>query len=709
MATLSSPAAASSPRDDTALNIATDELLLPADDAVASRAPGGSKGAVVDPAVHRFPYCIVWSPIPILTWFLPFIGHMGLADSKGIIFDFAGPYTIGRDDFAFGSATRYLQCTIPPEEAEKWDEAVAAGCRIYEKRMHNLCCDNCHSHVAVCLEHANYAGRKRWNMVEETQMQTGEEEDALEHRSWGSVTSRKTVEDEDEGWMVTPLAGRQNLHVSSEEMTEEDEADVEASVREALRLLEDSMDGGDEGESEEEHEGEQWRAKRAEAVYLDFVHEVMEDRWTLDDRDGQYSGQWRTPEGQVDSEEEEIEEDNGEESGHEDNEEDNGEKEDHDQEKDQEQQDEWQEAYTAKGRVYYYNRRTRESSWKKPSNYNSSSNQPQPSAAATEEESELHRSVLRQSLGYHPSASPSASPVSKIEQQATLYCNFCGEQQPSDQLATHFQECASAKFHKRRTSPLYLSFERALGVMSEDATLRSLHYASSFPDPTPHGRPEATTMQDSLLLLRPRRRRTSTRDPSSTDSTPQKPSSSRSTAENGLKVSPTKQEATDTSPSRQAIDTEAARRRKKSVNKRKSSQASNSALSGGPAMQNPETCRYCNRSFAEGRLAKHEAVCPRVFGNEGSWGRGTPSNQTSPPRNGTPPSSVGSVTSKLHKLRDHTLQQSYKEHQATLVVCPCCHRKFAPSGAQQHIAICKGVQNRPKNPIPLLRDYAIAG
>ncbi|KAE9102360.1 hypothetical protein PF001_g26274, partial [Phytophthora fragariae] len=33
-------------------------------------------------------------------------------------------------------------------------------------RMHNLCCDNCHSHVAVCLEHADYGGRKRWNMVE---------------------------------------------------------------------------------------------------------------------------------------------------------------------------------------------------------------------------------------------------------------------------------------------------------------------------------------------------------------------------------------------------------------------------------------------------------------------------------------------------------------------------------------------------------------
>lgn len=142
-----------------------------------------------------------------------------------------------------------------------------------------------------------------------------------------------------------------------------------------------------------------------------------------------------------------------------------------------------------------------------------SENQPQPAAAATEEESNLHQSVLRQSLGYNPSASVAGSvpAVSTMERQATLYCSFCGEQQPGDQLAAHFHECASAKFHKRRMSPLYVSFERALGLMSEDATLRSLHYAASFPDPKPHRRPEATSMQDSLLLLRPRRRRSSSR------------------------------------------------------------------------------------------------------------------------------------------------------------------------------------------------------
>ncbi|KAG7390053.1 hypothetical protein PHYPSEUDO_009015 [Phytophthora pseudosyringae] len=164
--TLSTVVAVRSPRDETALNIDDDELLLSPDHATASRASGGSRSAVIDAAVHRFPFCIVWSPIPITTWFLPFIGHMGLADSKGVIFDFAGPYSVGRDEFAFGAPTRYLQCSVAPEDVDKWDEAVAAGCKIYEKRMHNLCCDNCHSHVAVCLEHAHYAGRKRWNMVQ---------------------------------------------------------------------------------------------------------------------------------------------------------------------------------------------------------------------------------------------------------------------------------------------------------------------------------------------------------------------------------------------------------------------------------------------------------------------------------------------------------------------------------------------------------------
>ncbi|KAI9905333.1 hypothetical protein PsorP6_014295 [Peronosclerospora sorghi] len=164
--TATSPDAAPSPRDMADPNDDALFPLAPMSSGDSKVAPGSRGAATIDIAAHRFPFCLVWSPIPILTWVFPFIGHLGIADSHGVIFDFAGPYTIGRNQFAFGAPTRYVQCHVRPEDAAKWDNAVAAGCHIYEKRLHNLCWDNCHSHVAVCLEQMHYGGRKRWNMVQ---------------------------------------------------------------------------------------------------------------------------------------------------------------------------------------------------------------------------------------------------------------------------------------------------------------------------------------------------------------------------------------------------------------------------------------------------------------------------------------------------------------------------------------------------------------
>ena len=56
----------------------------------------------IDPINQRFPHCIVWTPLPCISWFLPFIGHTGICEENGIIHDFAGPYTIGIDEMAFG-------------------------------------------------------------------------------------------------------------------------------------------------------------------------------------------------------------------------------------------------------------------------------------------------------------------------------------------------------------------------------------------------------------------------------------------------------------------------------------------------------------------------------------------------------------------------------------------------------------------------------
>lgn len=56
----------------------------------------------------QFPFCIVWTPIPVISWLLPFVGHMGICTSKGITLDFAGPYFISVDNLAFGNPSRYV-------------------------------------------------------------------------------------------------------------------------------------------------------------------------------------------------------------------------------------------------------------------------------------------------------------------------------------------------------------------------------------------------------------------------------------------------------------------------------------------------------------------------------------------------------------------------------------------------------------------------
>lgn len=42
----------------------------------------------------KYSMCIVWSPIPFLTWLVPFIGHLGIGTTNGEINDFAGSYYI---------------------------------------------------------------------------------------------------------------------------------------------------------------------------------------------------------------------------------------------------------------------------------------------------------------------------------------------------------------------------------------------------------------------------------------------------------------------------------------------------------------------------------------------------------------------------------------------------------------------------------------
>ncbi|CAI5970789.1 unnamed protein product [Closterium sp. NIES-64] len=141
----------------------------------------------VNPSAGKFPYCLVWTPLPVIAWLVPFIGHLGICREDGTILDFAGSYFVCVDNFAFGAASRYLQldpakaclpsnlsghiCSTPFLHADygtsqSWDQALAATVRTYQHAFYNIFTSNCHSFVACCLNRMAYNGSANWNVVE---------------------------------------------------------------------------------------------------------------------------------------------------------------------------------------------------------------------------------------------------------------------------------------------------------------------------------------------------------------------------------------------------------------------------------------------------------------------------------------------------------------------------------------------------------------
>ncbi|PNH03544.1 Protein REVERSION-TO-ETHYLENE SENSITIVITY1 [Tetrabaena socialis] len=156
------------------------------------------------------PSALVWSPIPLISWLLPFIGHMGVCSSTGRTFDFAGPFTVNEDMLLFGKPTRYIlldpaECRRakkgaagstagaggqgsacehgsmaamcdghaatdigggPAQEAaaKKWDHCLDWAAATYRLMNYSLLTTNCHCFVAHFLNQLEFRGGG-WDMV----------------------------------------------------------------------------------------------------------------------------------------------------------------------------------------------------------------------------------------------------------------------------------------------------------------------------------------------------------------------------------------------------------------------------------------------------------------------------------------------------------------------------------------------------------------
>lgn len=109
--------------------------------------------------------CLLWSPIPIISWFLPFIGHTGISDSRGHIIDWAGAgYAIGIDNFYFGSPTTVVALDRMKCHGQDWDTSIEDTKEKYVKLPNLFFNENCHSFCSFALNRMEYDGRSDYNM-----------------------------------------------------------------------------------------------------------------------------------------------------------------------------------------------------------------------------------------------------------------------------------------------------------------------------------------------------------------------------------------------------------------------------------------------------------------------------------------------------------------------------------------------------------------
>ncbi|KAI5061117.1 hypothetical protein GOP47_0023622 [Adiantum capillus-veneris] len=140
----------------------------------------------IDPSMAQFPHCIVWTPLPVISWLAPYVGHMGICREDGVILDFAGPYFVNVDNFAFGATVRYAQlsklqcsfssqivdqvCSSSPNHTQvhralSWDDALRSTMQQFQHTSYSLFTCNCHSFVASCLNKLAYRGLADWNVI----------------------------------------------------------------------------------------------------------------------------------------------------------------------------------------------------------------------------------------------------------------------------------------------------------------------------------------------------------------------------------------------------------------------------------------------------------------------------------------------------------------------------------------------------------------
>ena len=119
----------------------------------------------IDKKNDRYPYSLVWTSIPCITHIIPWIGHLGICKSNGIIYDFAGHCLVNENNFFFGKPYEYAFLEPKENERIKWDQSIDKVVNKFKRMNYNFFCNNCHSFCCEVLNEIKYNGKNNYGMI----------------------------------------------------------------------------------------------------------------------------------------------------------------------------------------------------------------------------------------------------------------------------------------------------------------------------------------------------------------------------------------------------------------------------------------------------------------------------------------------------------------------------------------------------------------
>ena len=116
--------------------------------------------------MKRYPYCLVWTSVPLITTILPCFCHTGITDSHGTVFDFGYSRYVSRDDLSYGGLKKVVQ--LFPSDAEKklWDSSIKKNRSVYRKKEYSFCGENGEMFCASILNMVNYKGKNDYRQYD---------------------------------------------------------------------------------------------------------------------------------------------------------------------------------------------------------------------------------------------------------------------------------------------------------------------------------------------------------------------------------------------------------------------------------------------------------------------------------------------------------------------------------------------------------------